>query len=46
VLFTDRDIKLHFSFERFLETRSARPLAQSTPIWFKVRRGMQRKKMA
>jgi hypothetical protein len=27
VLFTDRDIKLHFSFERFLENRFARPSA-------------------
>jgi GTPase len=38
VLFTDRDVKLHFSFERFLENqiRAAFGFA-GTPIWFKVR---------
>jgi len=38
VLFTDRDVKLHFSFERFLENqiRAAFGFAGS-PIWFKVR---------
>jgi GTPase len=38
VLFTDRDVKLHFSFERFLENqiRDAFGFAGS-PIWFKVR---------
>ena len=38
VLFTDRDIKMHFSFERFL----ANQIRQSfgfigSPIWFKIR---------
>jgi GTPase len=38
ILFTDRDVKLHFSFERFLENqiRAAFGFA-GTPIWFKVR---------
>jgi GTP-binding protein len=38
VLFTDRDVKLHFSFERFIENqiRAAFGFA-GTPIWFKVR---------
>jgi GTP-binding protein len=38
VLFTDRDIKLHFAFERFLENqiRAAFGFA-GTPIWFKVK---------
>ena len=38
VLFTDRDVKLHFAFERFLENqiRAAFGFA-GTPIWFKVK---------
>jgi GTP-binding protein len=38
VLFTDRDVKLHFSYERFLanEIRAAFKFIGS-PIWFKVR---------
>ncbi len=38
VLFTDRDVKLHFSYERFLanEIRSAFKFIGS-PIWFKVK---------
>jgi GTP-binding protein len=38
VLFTDRDVKLHFSYERFLanEIRGAFKFIGS-PIWFKVR---------
>jgi GTP-binding protein len=38
VLFTDRDVKLHFSYERFLanEIRDAFKFIGS-PIWFKVR---------
>jgi len=38
VLFTDRDVKLHFSYERFLanEIRAAFRFIGS-PIWFKVR---------
>ena len=38
VLFTDRDIKLHFSFERFLENQIREAFGfKGTPIWFKVR---------
>ncbi len=38
VLFTDRDIKLHFSFERFLENQIREAFGfEGTPIWFKVR---------
>ncbi|MGD0548264.1 MAG: ribosome biogenesis GTPase Der [Terracidiphilus sp.] len=38
VLFTDRDIQLHFSFERFLENQIRAAFGfKGTPIWFKVR---------
>jgi GTP-binding protein len=38
VLFTDRDIKLHFSFERFLENQIREAFGfAGTPIWFKVK---------
>jgi GTP-binding protein len=38
VLFTDRDIKLHFSFVRFLENQIRAAFGfKGTPIWFKVR---------
>ena len=38
ILFTDRDIKLHFSFERFLENQIREAFGfEGTPIWFKVR---------
>jgi GTP-binding protein len=38
VLFTDRDVKLHFSFERFLENQIREAFGfGGTPIWFKVR---------
>jgi GTP-binding protein len=38
VLFTDRDIKLHFAFERFLENQIRAAFGfEGTPIWFKVR---------
>ena len=38
ILFTDRDIKLHFSFERFLENQIREVFGfKGTPIWFKVR---------
>jgi GTP-binding protein len=38
VLFTDRDIKLHFSFERFLENQIREAFGfKGTPIWFKIR---------
>ncbi|MFP5228936.1 MAG: ribosome biogenesis GTPase Der [Acidobacteriota bacterium] len=38
VLFTDRDVKLHFSFERFLDNQIRAAFGfEGTPIWFKVR---------
>ena len=38
VLFTDRDVKLHFAFERFLENQIRDSFGfAGTPIWFKVR---------
>jgi GTP-binding protein len=38
VLFTDRDVKLHFAFERFLENQIRDAFGfKGTPIWFKVR---------
>jgi GTP-binding protein len=38
VLFTNRDVKLHFSFERFLENQIREAFGfEGSPIWFKVR---------
>ncbi len=38
VLFTDRDVKLHFAFERFLENQIRDAFGfKGTPIWFKVK---------
>jgi GTP-binding protein len=38
VLFTDRQVKLHFSYERFLENQLRRAFGfVGTPIWIKVR---------
>jgi len=38
VLFTDRQIKLHFSYQRFLENQIRRAFGfLGTPIWIKVR---------
>jgi GTP-binding protein len=38
VLFTDRDIKLHFAFERFLENQIRAAFGfEGTPVWFKVK---------
>jgi GTP-binding protein len=38
VLFTDRNIKLHFAFERFLENQIREAFGfEGTPIWFKVK---------
>jgi len=38
VLFTDRDVKLHFSFERFLENQIREAFGfEGSPIWFKVK---------
>ena len=44
VLFTDREVKLHFAFERFLENQIRESFGfEGTPIWFKVRaRGEKR----
>ena len=45
VLFTDRDIKLHFSFERFLENQIREAFNfKGTPIWFKVKAHNEKKK--
>ena len=47
ILFTDRDIKLHFSFERFLENQIREAFGfKGTPIWFKVRARNAEKKDA
>src|SRR4051794_10974507 len=38
LLFTDRDVKLHFSYERFLENQIREAFGfEGTPIWIKVR---------
>jgi GTPase len=38
VLFTDRDVKLHFAFERFLENQIRDSFGfKGAPIWFKVK---------
>ena len=38
VLFTDRPVKLHFAFERFLENQIRQAFGfEGAPIWFKVR---------
>ena len=38
ILFTDRPIKLHFAFERFLENQIREAFGfAGTPIWFKVK---------
>jgi GTP-binding protein len=38
ILFTNRDVKLHFSFERFLENQIRKAFGfKGSPIWFKVR---------
>jgi GTP-binding protein len=38
VLFTDRAVKLHFAFERFLANQIREAFGfRGTPIWFKVR---------
>ncbi len=38
VLFTDRRVKLHFSFQRFLENQIRKAFGfRGSPIWFKVR---------
>lgn len=43
VLFTDRDVKLHFSYERFLENQVRRAFGfEGSPIRFKVRARKQK----
>ncbi|HEX3986044.1 MAG TPA: ribosome biogenesis GTPase Der [Acidobacteriaceae bacterium] len=38
ILFTDRDVQLHFSFERFLENQIRAAFGfEGSPIWFRVR---------
>lgn len=38
ILFTDRDVRLHFSYERFLENQIRRAFGfLGTPIWIKTR---------
>ena len=38
VLFTDRDVKLHFAFERFLANQLREAFGFiGSPIWFKVK---------
>lgn len=38
ILFTDRKVKLHFSYERFLENQIRKAFKfEGTPIWIKVR---------
>ncbi len=45
VLFTDRDVKLHFSYERFLENQIRAAFGFSgTPVRFKIRARQQRSK--
>jgi GTP-binding protein len=44
VLFTDRDVKLHFAFERFLENQVRLAFGfKGTPIWFKVKARNEKK---
>ena len=38
VLFTDKDVKMHFSFERFLANQIREAFGFiGSPIWFKIR---------
>jgi GTP-binding protein len=38
ILFTDRDVKLHFSYTRYLENQIRDAFGfVGTPIWFKIR---------
>ena len=44
VLFTDRAVKLHFAFERFLENQVRDSFGfKGTPIWFKVKARNEKK---
>ena len=45
VLFTDRDVRLHFAFERFLQNQIRQAFGfEGTPIWFKVKPRNEKKK--
>jgi len=38
ILFTDRAVKLHFSYQRFLENQIRKEFGfEGTPIWIKTR---------
>jgi GTP-binding protein len=44
ILFTDRDIQMHFSFERFLENQIREAFGfKGTPIWFKIKARNEKK---
>ena len=44
VLFTDREVKLHFAFERFLENQIREAFGfKGTPVWFKVKARNEKK---
>jgi GTPase len=44
VLFTDREVKLHFAFERFLENQIREAFGfKGTPIWLKVKARNEKK---
>lgn len=44
VLFTDRDVRLHFAFERFLQNQIREAFGfDGTPIWFKVKARNEKK---
>lgn len=44
ILFTDKSVKLHFAFERFLENQIRNSFGfEGTPIWFKVRARNEKK---
>ena len=44
VLFTDRDVKLHFAYERFLENQIREAFGfEGTPIWIKTRAPKKKK---
>ena len=46
VLFTDKDVKLHFSFERFLANQIRESFGFiGSPIWFKVKARNKKKKV-
>jgi GTP-binding protein len=46
VLFTDKDIKMHFSFERFLGNQIREHFGFiGSPIWFKIKARKKKKKL-